>query len=333
MSIGKVIDAVPSQIPGVEKKDVLVVDDGSTDKSAQVAKEHGAIVVSHPFNMGVGAAFNTGISEAIKLGAEVAVNIDADGQFDPADIPTLVAPIIQGRADFVTASRFKDKSLVPEMPKVKKWGNRRIANLINVLTGQKFYDVSCGFRAYSRETLLNLNLIGKFTYTQETFLDLAFKDMKIVEIPIQVKGEREFGQSRVAGNLWTYALNTARIIFKSFRDYKPFRFFGFIALVLFLISLGQGGFFFSHYFRTGSFSGHLWAGFSSGFLLLFSILFFVTGLLADMFDRVRQNQEKLLYFERRKMYENSLNYKNKNGLKSWFDQIPSYVKGNLDNAV
>ena len=314
-SIGRVIDSIPSDIAGMDKIDVLVVDDGSSDGSVQTAKDHGAMVVSHPFNMGVGAAFNTGISEAIKLGAEVAVNIDADGQFDPADIPTLVAPVAEGKADFVTASRFKDRGLVPVMPAIKKWGNRRIANLISVLTRQKFYDVSCGFRAYSRETLLHLNLIGKFTYTQETFLDLAFKDMKIKEIPLQVRGEREFGQSRVAGNLWTYALNTARIIFKTFRDYKPFRFFGFVALVLFLISLGLGGFFFLHYFRTGAFSGHLWAGFSAGFLLLFSILFFVTGLLADMFDRVRQNQEKLLYFERRKMYENSIRYRNRNG--SW----------------
>jgi hypothetical protein len=229
------------------------------------------------------------------------VNIDGDGQFDPSDIPKLIQPILENRADFVTASRFMDPSLEPQMPWVKKWGNIGIVKLISLLTGQRFYDVSCGFRAYSQETMLQLNLIGKFTYTQESFLDLAFKDLRILEIPIKVLGQREYGNSRVAGNLWIYAVNSGKIILRTFRDYKPLRFFVFISLALFVFSFGLGTFFFVHYFQTGAFSGHLWAGFSSGFLLLFSLLFFVTGLLADMFDRIRLNQEKLLYLEKKKM--------------------------------
>ena len=178
-TIGGVIDQVPRQINSISELEILVIDDGSDDDTAEISKEHGATVVSHNRNMGVGKAFRTGISRALKMGADVVVNIDGDGQFNSKDIPKLIKPITTKKADFVTASRFKDDNLVPKMPAIKKWGNRRIARLISLLTGKRFYDVSCGFRAYSKETALRMNLFGKFTYTQETFLDLAFKNLRI----------------------------------------------------------------------------------------------------------------------------------------------------------
>jgi len=288
---------------GISAVSVVVIDDGSDDCTAELARKAGATVLSHPENMGVGAAFNTGVDFAIEAGADIVVNMDGDGQFDPSDIPALIAPIVAGQADFVTASRFKDKTLTPRMPTLKKWGNRRIAGLVSFLIRRRVYDVSCGFRAYSQEALLRLNLMGKFTYTQETFLDLAFKGLKIVEIPLAIRGEREFGTSRVAGNLFNYASRSAKIIIRTFRDYKPMEFFGGIALVLFTWSILLGGFFIGYYWRTGHFSPHLWAGFTSGFLFLFGILFFVTGLLADMFDRIRIGIEKLLYIEKKKLVE------------------------------
>jgi len=312
-TVGKVVGAVPRKVEGIARTDVVVVDDGSTDGTAEAARRAGARVVSHPDNRGVGVAFNTGIDEAIRLGADVTVNMDGDGQFDPADIPVLIRPILEGKADFVTASRFKDKSLIPSMPGVKKWGNRRMAELISLLVGRRFHDVSCGFRAYSRETILNLNLFGRFTYTQETFLDLAFRGTRIVETPLRIRGEREFGESRVASSLWRYAVNSAKIVFRTFRDYKPLRFFGFVSAALFLVALLLGGFFFIRYFMTGRFSGHLWAGFVAGFCLTQSTLFFATGLLADMFDRIRRNQEKLVYFERRRLMECSDRVPDKDG--------------------
>lgn len=298
-TIGEVISGIPMTIRGVDKTEVIVVDDGSSDATVRMAEEHGASVISHGKNLGVGAAFNTGISEAISRGCDIVVNMDGDGQFEPGDIPKLVAPILSGHADFVTASRFLEPGLIPEMPAVKKYGNKAMSGLISMLTRQKFYDVSCGFRAYSKEALLRLNLMGQFTYTQETFLDLAFKDLVIKEVPLEVKGEREFGTSRVAGSIGRYAFNTAKIIFRTFRDYKPLQFFGAISATFFLCSLALGIFFLGHYFYTGRFSGHLWAGFTSGFLFSMSIVFFAVGLLADMFVRIRKNQEKLLYYQKK----------------------------------
>ena len=304
-TIAGVIAKIPKTIPQISNIGIVVIDDGSTDQTAMMAEKAGAMVVSHHHNRGVGVAFNTGLEKAIELGADIVVNMDGDGQFDPEDIPRLIAPIVAGEADFATASRFFDKTLEPEMPPIKKWGNKRIARLISILTQKRFYDVSCGFRAYSQETVLRMNLIGKFTYTQETFLDLAFKGTRIVEVPLRVRGEREFGESRVANSIVKYAINSAKIIFRTFRDYKPLKFFGSIAFILFFVSFLLGTFFIGFYIKNGHFSPHLWAGFSAGFLLLFSIVFMITGLLADMFDRIRQTQEKLLYLEKKKQLKSA----------------------------
>jgi glycosyltransferase involved in cell wall biosynthesis len=302
-TISNVIKSIPKKINGISNIEILVIDDGSTDNTAELAKKAGASVISHKINRGVGTAFHTGVEESIKRGADIVVNMDGDGQFNPDDIEKLIAPILDNNADCVTASRFKDKTFYPKMPFIKKWGNIQMARLISFLTGKKYYDVSCGFRAYSKETILRMNLFGKFTYTQETFLDLAFKNMEIVEVPLKVRGEREFGKSRVASNILKYAINTSKIILRAFRDYKPLKFFAFLGTVFLIIGLCLGGFFIYHYMNTGVFSGQLWAGFSSGFSILFSFLFFLTGLLGDMLVRIRNNQERLLYMEKRKIYE------------------------------
>src|SRR5688572_6054479 len=162
-TIGAVLDAVPTRIDGVDDVVKLVVDDGSTDGTAREAVSHGAVVVSHGVNRGVGVAFQSMLRYAVENGFDALVSIDADGQFDAADIPRLVAPILERRADMVTGSRFVDRSFIPAtMPTMKRWGNDRMANLISALTGRRFHDVSCGYRAYGREALLNLNLHGRF---------------------------------------------------------------------------------------------------------------------------------------------------------------------------
>lgn len=126
----------------------------------------------------------------------------------------------------VTASRFMSPDVYPQMSRIKRWGNDRIAKIISLIVGQRFYDVSCGFRAYNKEALLKLNLQGGFTYTQETFINLAANHhIKIMEIPIKIRGEREFGESRVASSVLKYAVWSGLIILSAFKDYQPVRFF------------------------------------------------------------------------------------------------------------
>lgn len=298
ITVGKVIEGIPLDIAGVRDVRVVVVDDGSTDRTGEIATSLGAQIVRHVRPQGVGAAYQSGLRKAMEMGADVVVNIDADGQFNPADIPKLVEPVVTGKADFVTASRFKDPTLTPKMPWVKAWGNRQMSRLISMLTGQKFYDVSCGMRACSRRAALSLSLIGSFTYTQEAFLNLAFKQLQIVEVPIEVRGEREHGKSRVASSIRKYAVNTSKIIFRCYRDYYPMRFFGRIAAVLIVLGMGFGAFLLGHYVLTGSFSPHKWAGFTGAALVFLGLGSFHIGLVGDMLNRQRIYLEEVLYHVR-----------------------------------
>lgn len=288
--IGDVIERIPDFIDKI-----IVINDGSTDNTAKVAIKNGAVVVSHMKNIGVGAAFKTGVKKALEMNCDVMVNMDADGQFNPADIEKLVKPIIDADAEFVTASRFIDREFYPEMPRAKFIGNMFMSRFISWLTRQRFYDVSCGFRAYNRETLQKLNLFGDFTYTQETFIDLAFKNISILEVPIHVKGKREEGKSRVASNLFRYGYRTLKIIIRSFRDYKPFRLFGYLSLFSWILGIGFAIFLGYYYLKTGSFTPHKWAGFLAGFMLLMGLLFLLIGFIMDMFARMRRNQEDILF--------------------------------------
>jgi glycosyltransferase involved in cell wall biosynthesis len=297
-TVGGVIRAIPRDIPGISRVDVLVVDDGSSDRTGAESEAAGATVLRHASPQGVGAAFGTALRYGVDVGADLIVSIDADGQFDPADIPALVEPVRTGQADFASASRFIDPALEPEMPPMKRWGNGVIARLVSRLTGQTFHDVSCGMRCYSRRAALSLNPIGRFTYTQEVFLNLAFKRLRIVEVPVAVRGEREFGKSRVASNLWRYAMNTSGIIFRCYRDYRPMLFFGAIAGVLAAIGVALLGFLCVHYLASGQFSPHKWAGFSGVAVFTLGLLIFVTGLIGDMLNRHRIYLEELLYRER-----------------------------------
>lgn len=305
-SIAQVIRSMPDQIEGITQIQILVVDDGSKDDTAVLAREAGATVVSHPYNQGVGKAFNTGLSTALEMGADIMVNIDADGQFSPNDIPLMIKPIVDGKADFVSGNRFRtaDGKLVrPDyMSKIKFWGNQRMSDLISFITGKRYDDVSCGFRAYSKEALMRLNLTGKFTYTQESFLDLANKGLVIRTIPVDVKYFPE-RKSRVAGSIMKYMFQTSKIIFRAYRDYNPLKFFGLLGLAPFLIGLGLGIFMIVHYLTTGAFSPYIFVAFSAVYLVTLAILLWVVGILADMFVRIRLNQEQLLYAEKKRRYD------------------------------
>ncbi len=297
-TVEDVIRGVPRKIHGIRSIEIVVVDDGSRDRTADKAEQAGATIIRHASPRGVGAAFHSALSYGIDRGADLIATIDADGQFDPADISVLIEPVLRGEADFTTASRFKDPDLVPVMPRAKLWGNRMMSRLISRLAGRTFYDVSCGMRCYSRSAALQLHPLGRFTYTQEVLLNLAFKQLRIAEVPIVVRGERAYGRSRVASSLWRYAVQSAQIILRCYRDYHPLRFFGGIALALMLPAAGLGLFLLVHYLNSGAFSPYKWAGFAAAALTALSVLMLHLGLIGDMLNRHRIYLEELLYRER-----------------------------------
>lgn len=305
-TISSIVEGVLKPIGGVDSIRVVVIDDGSTDETAKLAVQAGAKVISFGQNKGLGAAFGQGLRSALKMGADIIVNIDADGQFNPEDIPKLIEPIIGGQADMVTASRFADPNLIPKMPWIKKWGNARVANIVNKLTKLDLKDVSCGFRAYSRNTALRATLLGGYTYTHEIILDLAFRDMRIIEVPVKVVGERKFGSSRVANNLWKYGWNSLIIMLRAFRDYQPMRVFGGISLMFLAIALLLGGFVLGHFLVKGTFTPYIFVAFLAAGSMFIALACYITALLAGMINRLRILQDEQLFLLRKQEYENTI---------------------------
>lgn len=298
-TVAEVVRSVPEILPGIAEIEVIVVDDGSSDATAERAREAGATVLARTKTGGVGAAFHTGLARAMERAADYVVTLDADGQFDGTRVAELIRPVVDGVADFSTASRFKDPALTPRMPVAKRWGNRFMSRLISGLAGQRLHDVSCGMRCYNRESILRLHLLARFTYTQEVILNLAYKDLRIVEVPLPVRGERPHGKSRVARSLSAYAIKSLRIILRSYRDHRPLRFFLGIAAVLAAAALGLGGFLGAHYLQSGAFSPHKWAGVTAGLLLGLAVMMAQMGLMGDMMNRHRIYLEEVLYRQRR----------------------------------
>lgn len=302
-TIAQVIKDVPRKISGVDKVEVLVMDDHSPDKTSEVAKKAGAdYVIRNKQNMRLGKNFKRGIESSLTRGADIIVNIDGDGQFNPKDIPKLIAPILEGSADMVTCSRFLNPKLVKNMPALKKWGNKRFTNLISRITKQKFTDTQCGFRAYSREAAMSLNLQGGFTYTQEVFIDLAEKGFKIKEIPLEVIYFKE-RNSVISGNLRKYGFKSLGIIAKATRDTRPLSFFGMPGLILFILGvLGAGYSFF--YWLTHLMTTPVRMLFSvSVYFMIFGVSLGVLGLLADMLRTIKTTQEEILYRLKKKEFD------------------------------
>ncbi len=299
-TVATVVRGIPREIEGVDRVEVVVVDDGSSDRTAELARGAGATVVSHGENQGVGAAFATGIRVALDRGADLVVNMDGDGQFDPADIPTLIRPVQAGDAGFVTCTRFGRREFIPSMPWVKRAGNWGMARLISAIVGKHFTDVSCGFRCYSRDTALRLNLFGRFTYTQESFISLAAQNVVLREVPLRVRGVREHGKSRVANSVVRYGVRSSAIILRALRDHRPLAFFGSIGAGSLGLGVLLGVFVILHWLRTGGTSPYRSVLLGSTALLIVGIVLGVLALLADMLGRMRRTNEALLYETKRR---------------------------------
>mgnify|MGYP002619960574 CR=1 FL=1 len=300
-AIGDVLKSIPNKFYDDYLVELLVVNDGSTDATERIALFEGATVVNHYFNKGLGRAFQTAIEYALKSRADILVSIDADGQFDSNQIKNLIQPIIEQSSDFSIGNRFSNGK-PKKMPRVKYWGNKRISEVVSIVTKTKIIDASCGFRAYSRECLLSLNLQGGFTYTHETILDLLNKNFKVSQVPVYVKYFDD-RISRVAGNLFVYGYKTSMIIFKSLKDYKPLQFFLGISFFVLFFALLLGGFVFYHWIKTGMITPYKSFGFIALSLCGMSLVIATLAFIADMLNRIRENQEKILYISKKKYFD------------------------------
>lgn len=273
---------------------IVVVDDGSIDATAAIASSISRVtVLRHGRNRGLGQAFRTAVEFSLKEGADVMVFFDADGQFSVNDIPQILALLQEASYDFVLGSRFINGT-PHDMPLVKIIGNKVLAKFISLVMGVKVYDIACGFRAYSREALFHINLTSNFTYTQEVILDLLFKRMSVAEMPVSVKYFKD-RKSVISSNLWRYGWRVFKILARTIRDYRPLMFFGFLGSILFIAGFILDIWMVWYFISTGYFSPYKFVGFSGAFLNFLGITIWFIGLVADSMNRLRKNQEEILY--------------------------------------
>jgi len=212
---------------------VIVVDDGSNDKTGFEAEKAGAIVLRNRKNLGLGRTMRKGYVEARKLGADVVVQLDADMQYDPEEIPLLIEPILQDQADLVLGARLDN--IMYDMPKVKRFGNRAFTWILRRLTKQEVFDGQTGFRAIRGETLDTILPTSKFSYTQETILRAAFEGWRIKCVPVHFY-QRYDDKSRLFNSTVGFAIRGWSIILSTLREYYPMKFFGYPGLTLYFAS-------------------------------------------------------------------------------------------------
>lgn len=207
-----VLKRLKKGIFGQESSLVLVVDDGSTDQTVEVARNAGAdIIVSHERNLGVAQAYKTAINMAICFGADIVCTIDGDGQFDPSQIPSVIRPIITGEADLVIGSRFINPQYSRSIPIANRIGNKLMAMLISFIIGRHIHDTESGFRAMSRRAAVELSLLGKVSFSNDMILDMAWKKQRIVEVPVRVT-YHDTRMSRVIKGFIRYGFRTVCLI-------------------------------------------------------------------------------------------------------------------------
>ncbi len=290
-TIAKVIEEIPKKIPGIGKIGVLVIDDGSSDSTSKIARSLGAFVIRNPMNRGLAFTFSRGLETALEMGADIVVNTDADFQYNQKQIPLLVSPILEGRADIVLGSRFL--GTIESMPAGKYFGNRAMSAMVSFLTGLAISDSQTGFRAFSREAALKINVFSDYTYTQETILEAWEKNLQILEVPVEFR--KRDGQSRLISNIFVYAKKAGFTVIEGYVSYKPFLVFMASGFAVMSVGALFGWRVLDHYIRTGLVSPYLPSAVLSSLLLILGAQLLIVGLIAEMVKRNRKIEEQLLY--------------------------------------
>lgn len=291
-TIAKVIQEIPKEIRGLKEVKILVIDDGSTDKTAEIAKRAGAdYILVHKRNLGLAKTFKDGLDFALAIGADIIVNIDADAQYNAKEIPKLIEPILKGEADIVLGNRQIDK--LDHMPRGKKIGNKIATWVTRKFSGMDIKDAQTGFRAFSREAVMKLNVLGDYTYTQETIIQAVKKGLKIVEVPVEFRKRED--NSRLISSIWSYAKKAGIIIIRTYRDYHPFKVFTAIGGIVFLAGVILALRVLFHYLETGYVTPHLPTAVLSVMLIVVGSITMVFALLADMLKTQRELLEDAIY--------------------------------------
>jgi glycosyltransferase involved in cell wall biosynthesis len=297
-TLAAVLADLPVSLPGIDNIQVVVIDDGSTDKTAAIATMLGAYVVPHTGNKGLAAAFQTGLDACLALGADIIVNTDGDHQYSGADIPALIKPILDGDCDMVVGDR-QTRDVAHFSPHKKRlqalgsWTMRR-------LSGTNIPDAPSGFRALSREAAMRLNVVTRYTYTLETIIQAGKKNLSVRSVPIQSRPTRP---SRLFPNVWSYVKRSAATMVRIWAMYEPLKTFTMFATIFLVIAAALVGRFLYFYLVIGEKGArHLQSLIIALIFAMIGAVLFAVALLADLTANNRRLIEDNLYRTKKLQY-------------------------------
>ena len=271
------LNALPKQVFGIDEIEVLVINDGSKDKSAEIAGNWGAKVLDIKTNRGLANAFRCGIAEALRLGADIIVNTDADNQYCADDIEKLVIPIVEGRADIVVGAR--DIFSIKEFSPMKKLFQKIGSAVLRLLSSTAVDDAPSGFRAFSKQAAIRINVFDNYTYTMETLLQANAKGLKVISVPVRVNPMLR--KSKLVKNIFDYIFKSMKTTIRMFIVYRPFRFFIAIASML-----GFAGIAlvirFLYFYLQGNGNGHIQSLIFAAVFLISAVQIGIIAILGDL---------------------------------------------------
>jgi glycosyltransferase involved in cell wall biosynthesis len=286
---------LPRHVPGVDVVEWLVIDDGSTDRTVDVARANGVDhIVRLTNNKGLAAAFQAGLDAALKLGADIVVNTDADNQYNARDIPKLIEPILAGDADMVVGARPIAK--IEHFSPIKKRLQRIGSAVVRRASQTTIEDTTSGFRAYNREAALQVNVVSKFTYTLETIIQAGKMTVAIDHVPIATNPKTR--ESRLFPSMWAYVRRNGLAIFRIYAMYEPLRVFMAAAIVLGIGALVLWARFFSSYFG-GNGGGHVQSLILGAVLFIAAVQLAALGVVGDILAGNRVINQRILERVRR----------------------------------